>query len=68
LVVDLIHAANNLCLESGIGGGSDGLHYRSSTAATERLGLTTRICEDVMCQMVGGVTELSGLFSQSLGR
>ena len=57
LAVDLVHTADVLCLNGGIGAGRDGLNYHGSAEAAMRLGLTTRIQETVLCQAMAGLAE-----------
>lgn len=57
-VVDLIHVADNLCLESGIGIGVDGLNYRPSEVVAQRLRLEPLVCETVVCRIATEVEEL----------
>ena len=60
-VVDLIHVADFMCSGAGIGSGHDGLNYRSSASAMERLGVKTNTLEIVMCQMLEKTREVSAL-------
>lgn len=55
---DLIHVADVLALQSGIGSGSEGLQYRISTGAHERLGLRNAAVEAVACRMTGNLEAL----------
>lgn len=69
LCVDLVHAADTLIIESGIGAGIDGLNYRSSEAATARLGLNIHILEEVLCTVLTELQDLRDLFSaEPIGR
>lgn len=52
LVVDLVHYANILSIECGLGAGIDGLHYLPSAAVLERLHPTTLVAEQVTCRML----------------
>ncbi len=52
-LVDSVHVANTLVLETGIGAGVDGLNYHVSLEAAQRLGMTPRYAEAV----VGGILE-----------
>ena len=58
LATELVHLADLICLEQGIGAGRDGLQYRSSAAAAGRLRLKPSLCEQVACRVLG---ELEGL-------
>lgn len=55
--VDLVHVADGLMTMAGFGEGFDGLAYRISPAATERLGLTAVDLEQVTLQSLEGVVE-----------
>lgn len=69
LCVDLVHAADTLIIESGIGMGVDGLNYRSNAAVTARLGLNIHIREGVLCAVLSELQDLRELFSaEPIGR
>ncbi len=69
LCVDLVHAADTLVIESGIGAGIDGLNYISSEAVTARLGLNIHILEQVLCSVITELEDLRELFSsEPIGR
>jgi putative nucleotidyltransferase with HDIG domain len=57
-MLDIVHVANVLCLMIGVGAGRDGLQYRPSEAAVERLGLESRHLEKVASQTMQWVGEL----------
>ncbi len=57
-VVSLVHVADNLCLESGIGMGIDGLNYHPSAEVSKALRLKPIICETVVCKMLTELDEL----------
>jgi len=61
-VTSLVHVADNLCLESGIGMGIDGLHYAPSPGVVEYLRLKPLTCEAVVCRMLTQLDELRGVF------
>jgi len=61
LVVDLVHTADALCLEAGLGGGGEGVQCRASADSTSRLGVTEEKNEAVVCEIIAGVEELSDL-------
>ncbi len=50
--LDLVHIADTLSMMSGIGVGRDGLNYRPSEEVVGRLGLSSSMCEDVICRMI----------------
>ena len=49
-LIDVVHVADVLCLMSGIGVGREGLQYRPSPTACERIGLTEAHLEKVASQ------------------
>lgn len=51
-VVDLVHVADHLSIECGLGAGIDGLNYRPSPGAIARLGLKRRQAEQVSARIV----------------
>jgi putative nucleotidyltransferase with HDIG domain len=59
LMLDIIHVANVLCLEIGIGVGRDGPQHQPCGAAIERLGLAPGHLEKVAGQTLQWVEELS---------
>jgi len=61
LVMDLVHAADHLSLESGVGTGIDGLHYHPSYDVMSRLRLKASVAERVLCKMMEGIGELREL-------
>ena len=60
--VDLVHAANLMILESGLGGGIDGLKCRPSPAVASRLQLTNRILETALCHVLDDLVKIRTLF------
>ena len=57
-LVDLVHTANLLCLEAGIGMGIDGLNYRVSQETAARLKLRPTVAEAVVCRILVGIEGL----------
>jgi len=57
-VLDLVHVADILALESGVGTGVDGLNYSACPEASQRLKLKPAISEAVVCNMITNVSEL----------
>ena len=57
--IDVVHAADVLCLMAGIGTGREGLQYQPSEAASTRLGLTQKHIEIVASQMLQWASELA---------
>lgn len=58
-VVDLVHIADILIMETGIGGGSDGLNYRSCKDSVERLNFDKINEEDLIMNVVNDIQEVS---------
>ncbi len=52
LVADLVHAADTLSIQCGLGVGIDGLNYRVSPSVMTRLHLKTAVAERVTCIML----------------
>jgi len=67
LVVDLIHAADSLCLLAGIGSGADGTHYRPTAGVLSRLRLGTKLGERVVCEVASSLEDLTDLLTVSTG-
>ena len=58
-VVDLVHASDTLTMIAGIGGyGCDGLNYRPSTKVSDRLGLSRKINEKVIAEMIVNIEKV----------
>jgi putative nucleotidyltransferase with HDIG domain len=68
LPVDLVHAADTLCMAGGIGTGIDGLNYLPSKAVVSRLQLTTQMAETVVCQTLARLDDMQDLFTQNTER
>ena len=58
-LIDVVHVADVLCLMSGIGVGREGLQYRPSPSACERIGLTEEHLERVVSQTLQWANELA---------
>lgn len=52
IVVDLVHVADHLAIECGLGAGIDGLNYRPAAGAIARLGLSRRLAERASARIV----------------
>ena len=61
-LVDIVHAANILCLMIGIGVGREGLCYKPSPLVTKRLGLKTTHLEMVASRTLQYVDDLCDVF------
>ena len=59
LVVDLVHVADMLSVECGLGVGVDGLNYRPSPVVSKRRKLHTRMLERVTCVMLSEFERIS---------
>lgn len=62
MVIDLVHYANILSIECGLGAGIDGLHYLPSPGVVERLHPKTVVAEQVTCRML---SELQSFYDQN---
>ncbi|MCX5758242.1 MAG: HDOD domain-containing protein [Candidatus Hydrogenedentes bacterium] len=62
LLFDLVHAADHLSYQIGIGAGIDGLNYQASPEVFERLHITDEVVEKVSCQMFAGLDSLRELY------
>jgi len=58
-LIDVVHVADVLCLMSGIGVGREGLQYRPSPTACERIGLTEALLEKVASQTLQWANEIA---------
>jgi len=67
LAVDLVHAADSLCLLAGIGSGVDGTHYRPAAAVLSRLRLGTKLGEMVVCEVATSLKDLTDLLTVGIG-
>jgi putative nucleotidyltransferase with HDIG domain len=65
LVLDLVHVADHLSLEVGLGAGVDGLNYQPSRAVTDRLRLQAGVAETVLSKMVEAADEFAGLLDST---
>lgn len=68
LVVDLVHMADNLILESGIGSGIDGLNYKPSKEVCERIKLRPMISEEIICKTLIKIEELGDILDPGEGK
>lgn len=65
LLIDLVHIADHISLETGIGAGIDGLNYAPSPLVLSRLPFTPAVAETVACRMVSGIDELRDLIGST---
>jgi putative nucleotidyltransferase with HDIG domain len=65
ILIDIVHIADALCMMIGIGVGREGLRYKPSPGATERLGVANKNLEIVASKTLQSVGELSGLLESS---
>jgi putative nucleotidyltransferase with HDIG domain len=63
VAVDLIHVADALAMVGGLGIGRDGLNYRASAGAMERLKVSAETAEQVIYRMVVALQDLKDLLS-----
>lgn len=57
LVVDLVHVADTVAMETGLGAGIDGLNYQPSGDVAARLKLRPALQEIMACRMLEAVAE-----------
>jgi putative nucleotidyltransferase with HDIG domain len=62
-LIDIVHAANVLCLMIGIGAGRDGLQHQISPHASQRLGIKTAHVELIASRTLQWVSELCDVFN-----
>lgn len=67
-IVDLVHVADSLSMESGIGIGIDGLNYMPSSKAVTRLKLKEIAEEEAVCHTLSALEDLGDLFGPDSGR
>lgn len=68
LMVDLVHVADQLSMQIGIGSGVDGLNYVSSPTAIARLKVNEVQMERVACHTADGLEMLREFFGGTVGR
>ncbi len=62
-IVDLVHIADAVAKQAGIGAGTDGLHYGLSDNAIDRLGVTRDDIDQVLLEVESEIEEISELFA-----
>ena len=65
-VVDLVHAADQLCTLCGIGAGLDGCQYLPCQETLTSLGLSEEVFDRALCRVVEGLQEADELFEKPL--
>ena len=63
-VVDLVHVADGLSLQAGIGAGTDGLQYNHCSDTLDRLNVTRHLIEKVLLEVESELEELRDLFGE----
>lgn len=63
-LVDVVHIADVTCLMQGLGLGRDGLHYRPSEKAVERLNLTSATLEKATAQLLDSIEYIKNVFCE----
>jgi len=61
--IDIVHAADAICLMQGLGLGRDGLQYRCSEEALSRLNLTKETVEKAISQLIVSLENIEHIFS-----
>jgi putative nucleotidyltransferase with HDIG domain len=64
VVVDLVHMADALAIESGLGGGVDGMNYKPSEVVMSRLKVRPQVAEQVVCRMLKELEEFKALMGK----
>lgn len=67
-LVDLVHASDQICTLSGIGGGSDGANYRPCEETMARLRVDIHVIESALCRIVERLGTLTDLMGNAAGR
>ncbi|HIJ65863.1 MAG TPA: HDOD domain-containing protein [Candidatus Hydrogenedentes bacterium] len=68
LTVDMVHVANRLAIESGIGTSAANPHYHAQNTADERLGLREEQADTAVRSMLAALEEVRGLFLSEAAR
>jgi putative nucleotidyltransferase with HDIG domain len=66
-LIDWVHMADQLAIETGLGAGIDGLQYRPSPTVVARMKLDSTIMERVVCKMVEGLGAFKELIERASG-
>ncbi len=61
-IIDLIHAADVMCMTAGIGAGTDGLNYTLSKESLDRLGLKVSGMEVAICKTINILGQSADMF------
>jgi len=62
-IVDLVHVADILCIRMGWGVGTDGPLYCIDEAAEERLGIDSRVEDEVTDKVGAAIDDLKNILS-----
>lgn len=65
---DLVHAADQLILSSGVGAGVDGLNYKPSESVVQRLHLTAVVSETVIVRTLDALEDLGTVLDLKGGK
>lgn len=68
LVVDLVHLADSMALNNGLGRGFDGLNYKPNEQVLQRLKLQDKTSEAIIAQMLKGIDEFRDLTGANTDR
>jgi len=60
--VDMVHAASQLIIIMGVGSGSDGVHYRTSSETIDRMHISSAIVEQAISRTMAVRDEVLGLY------
>ena len=65
--IDIVHVADALCLQQGLGLGNDGLRYVLNEDSITRLGLSNKYLEELMCKAMQFLTDFEQMYGNVYG-
>ncbi len=63
-LIDLVHVANAVAMQAGIGTGIDGLHYQLCNNSIERLGISEELMDEFPLEIEERVNNISDIFGE----
>jgi HD-like signal output (HDOD) protein len=66
-VAQVVHVADQVCTQAGIGGGADGCNYVPCAQTLEQLGITPEVVERATCRIVEQLQQLDDFMLDSAG-
>ncbi|MCP4571662.1 MAG: HDOD domain-containing protein [bacterium] len=61
-LIDIVHVADMLCMNAGLGLGSDGLSYRLDIDAVRRVDLAPGVAELILSEVAAAIEEMEDMF------